>query len=106
MAVPPAPPAPGRPGVPAPAPPPELTPIGGKPSRPAPATTPPPSTPRPVPPVRSRPHRRPAYRSSLTSQGEQPPRTTSLVTLTLVMTVPAIMAAALLRPRSGGRRGR
>ncbi|MEU2854411.1 hypothetical protein ACFZB6_14945 [Streptomyces syringium] len=56
--------------------------------------------------MRSRPHPRPVYRSSLKSQGEQPTRTTSLVTLTLVLTVPAIMAAALLRPRSGGRRGR
>ncbi|WP_370423511.1 hypothetical protein AB8O64_34005 [Streptomyces sp. QH1-20] len=56
--------------------------------------------------MRSRPYPRPAYRGSLKSQGEQATNTTSLVTLTLVLTVPAIMAAALLRPRSGGRRGR
>ncbi|MEV5239593.1 hypothetical protein AB0K89_10850, partial [Streptomyces cinnamoneus] len=31
---------------------------------------------------------------------------TSLVTLTLVLTAPAVLAAALLRPRSGGGRSR
>ncbi|MEU2512003.1 hypothetical protein [Streptomyces syringium] len=56
--------------------------------------------------MRSRPHPRPVYRSSHKSQGSRPIRATSLVTLTLVLTVPAVMAAALLRPRSGGRRGR
>ncbi|GHG48449.1 hypothetical protein GCM10018779_06680 [Streptomyces griseocarneus] len=31
---------------------------------------------------------------------------TSVVTFTLVLTAPAVLAAALLRPRGGGRRGR
>ncbi|WP_260867904.1 hypothetical protein [Streptomyces sp. SAJ15] len=41
---------------------------------------------------------------------KRPERRTSLVTFTLLLTVPAVLAAAILRPRSragsGGRRGR
>ncbi|MEU1309111.1 hypothetical protein ABZ419_09475 [Streptomyces cinnamoneus] len=75
------------------------------PLRPPAAPAPPPShavptTPRPQFP----PH--PVYRNSLKAVSKKPVRHASLVTLTLLLTTPAVLAAALLRPRSLTRRGR
>ncbi|MCA6093850.1 hypothetical protein LE181_17000, partial [Streptomyces sp. SCA3-4] len=95
-------PAPAAP--PAPRPPGPL-PVGTVPLRPPAAPAPPPShtvpsTPRPQFPPR------PAYRSSVKAASKKPVRSTPLVTLTLLLTTPAVLAAALLRPRSSARRGR
>ncbi|MEV5240322.1 hypothetical protein AB0K89_14620 [Streptomyces cinnamoneus] len=71
--------------------------------RPAPAPPPShtvPTTPRPQFPPR------PAYRNSVKAASKKPVRSTPLVTLTLLLTTPAVLAAALLRPRSLARRGR
>ncbi|MEV4440600.1 hypothetical protein AB0K09_16555, partial [Streptomyces sp. NPDC049577] len=57
-------------------------------------------------PARPASPRRPAYRSSLKALSKPQAHGTSLVTFTLVLTAPAILAAALLRPRGGGRGGR
>ncbi|GHG53679.1 hypothetical protein [Streptomyces griseocarneus] len=116
---PPAPPVPPPP-APAPPPPPAVAPVRPAPAavpaalRPAPAAAkppPPPSAPpvvmaEAVPPARVRfaPHR--LHRNYVKSAGKPPVRGTSLVTLTLVLTAPAVLAAALLRPRSGGGGGR
>ncbi|GGY01484.1 hypothetical protein [Streptomyces hiroshimensis] len=48
----------------------------------------------------------PTYRRALPSASEKRLRSLSLVTLTLLLTIPAVLAAALLRPRSGARRNR
>ncbi|MGW1075885.1 hypothetical protein [Streptomyces sp. NPDC002537] len=89
--VPPPPPAPvPRPAPPkkaAPAPPPELPAPPSPPPAPAPVAS-------PTPHVAVRTYHQTAVK---------PPRGgSSLVTLTLVLTAPAVLAAALLRPRGGG----
>ncbi|MGK5546151.1 hypothetical protein ACSNOH_15680, partial [Streptomyces sp. URMC 127] len=69
---------------------------------PAPAPSRPPSTTAPQPPSA----RRPFYRNAIKSISEKKTTGTSLVELTLLLTVPAVLAAALLRPRSASRRSR
>lgn len=118
--APPAPPAP-RP-TPPPPPPPRREPAPEPPAPPRPA----PPTPRPVlhrapqPPPAPAPPPPPAPAAAAAPppeshiaprayhQGVTKPAAggTSLVTLTLVLTAPAVLAAALLRPRSGGGRSR
>ncbi|WP_223268129.1 hypothetical protein, partial [Streptosporangium nondiastaticum] len=74
---------------------------------PAPAPAPRPST-APKPPTRPNPPaaRRPLYRSVIKAVGKKKAGSVSLVELTLLLTVPAVLAAALLRPRSATRRNR
>ncbi|MGK5732211.1 hypothetical protein ACSNOG_21975, partial [Streptomyces sp. URMC 124] len=84
--------------------------VNTPPRPPAPPTppAPPDSLPVPKPPTNlcgSR-NRCPAYHKVLPSASEKQLRGLSLVTLTLLLTTPAVLAAALLRPRSGSRRGR
>ncbi|WP_171171928.1 hypothetical protein [Streptomyces sp. I05A-00742] len=52
-------------------------------------------------------HYRP-YRNTAAGDGKDLARHTSVITFTLMLTTPAVLTAALLRPRSGtgGRRGR
>ncbi|MFF4158603.1 hypothetical protein [Streptomyces sp. NPDC001678] len=77
-------PPPGKePPPPAPAPP----------ARPAPAPTPPPPAPAPTPHI-ARPYHQAVAKPAKNGA--------SLVTLTLVITAPAVLAAALLRPRGSG----
>ncbi|MFJ2768890.1 hypothetical protein [Streptomyces sp. NPDC087300] len=64
-------------------------------------STPPHGPPAPAPPRDPSfpaPHYRPA-------EGPEPPAGRSVVTTTMVVTTPAVLAAALLRPRSGSRSG-
>ncbi|GAA2718905.1 MULTISPECIES: hypothetical protein [Streptomyces] len=73
-----------------------------------PGTTPssPPSSPPSRPGLPGR-HRFPAYHHAVLSAGGQQHHGTSLVTFTLILTAPAVLSAALLRPRgSNSRRGR
>ncbi|WP_425428240.1 hypothetical protein, partial [Streptomyces roseoverticillatus] len=62
----------------------------------------------PKPPTRPNPPeaRRPLYRNAIKSIGKKKTGSVSLVELTLLLTVPAVLAAALLRPRSATRRNR
>ncbi|MGW1199480.1 hypothetical protein ACWD4B_27120 [Streptomyces sp. NPDC002536] len=98
-------PSPGPvPARPAPPPPPP-SPLAARsaPAEPAAAPEPDPPqdpSPSPKPPTQSARHVA-AYRQSVAAppaQGESSP-----VTLMLVLTAPAVLAAAVLRPRSGGR---
>ncbi|MEU1373777.1 hypothetical protein ABZ442_08945 [Streptomyces triculaminicus] len=66
---------------------------------PSPSPTPPRAS---SPPVRVRALPR-TYRQSVS---EPAVRGTSVVTFTLMLTAPAVLTAALLRPRGSGRRGR
>ncbi|MEU1309404.1 hypothetical protein ABZ419_10985 [Streptomyces cinnamoneus] len=123
LCPPPPPPAPAPP-PPAPAPRqpprPEPVPVAPAPSRPAPpvpvaaprrSPQPPPAPvpsppPSPAPAARHSPasHIAPrAYRQSVARPAQAG---SSLVMLTLVLTAPAVLAAAMLRPRSGGGRSR
>ncbi|WP_164737694.1 hypothetical protein [Streptomyces luteoverticillatus] len=112
---------PGRPGLPGlPAPPgaaapgaraPGVVPVGDTPPRAAPAPPPPAPAPRaPAPPPRPRP--RPGYPQGSAHHGvlkalnKKRVHGIPLVTLTLLITAPAVLAAALLRPRSAGARRR
>lgn len=99
---PPPPPAPSPPPPPPPPPPPEPEP------EPAPPPPPPPPAPRPSPshspspspsarPPSPAPVALPSYRRPVR---KAPERHTSLVTLTLMITAPAVFAVAVLRPRS------
>lgn len=106
---PPPPPPPPKPAPPPPPPPPAPAPVA--PAPPPPPPPPPPSpapkpapkpkpSPKPTPSVRPSPSVHvalPAYRRPVR---KTPERHTSLVTLTLVITAPAVFAVAVLRPRS------
>ncbi|MEU7107452.1 hypothetical protein ABZ951_20680 [Streptomyces sp. NPDC046215] len=59
-----------------------------------------------MPPTRPGSPPRPLYRSSVKSATRPSDQHTSQVTRALLVTVPAVLAAALLRPRSGSRRNR
>ncbi|MGK5638467.1 hypothetical protein ACSNOK_09160, partial [Streptomyces sp. URMC 126] len=87
---------------PAPAAPPSL-PTPSSPASPPPAESHPPA---PIPPVHTPvpPHH--IYRKAVTMQGNPLTPHTSVITLTLLLTTPAVLTAALLRPRSGSRRNR
>ncbi|MFF4160060.1 hypothetical protein [Streptomyces sp. NPDC001678] len=82
-------------------------PVDNAPPRPAPA--PPPPAPAPRAPA---PRPRPGYPQGsvhhgvLKALGKKAVHGFPLVTLTLLITAPAVLAAALLRPRSGGARRR
>lgn len=98
-------PAPAPPPPPAPAPPPRPAPVlarGG--------AVPPPPVARPAPPPPPSPAPRPgpariAPRAYHRADARTPDGGTSMVTLMLLLTAPAVLAAALLRPRGGsGRR--
>ncbi|MBB5118794.1 hypothetical protein GO002_05760 [Streptomyces eurocidicus] len=97
-------PAPVPPGRPAPVPPPPPRPLvarGGD------VTTPPAPAPDPAPTPASTPSSHIAPRAYHQSVSKSPESGVSLVTFTLVLTAPAVLSAALLRPRGGGggRRG-
>ncbi|MEU3353742.1 hypothetical protein [Streptomyces sp. NPDC037389] len=64
------------------------------PARPEPAPTPPPPAPAPTPHIARRPYHQAVAKPAQNGA--------SLVTLTLVITAPAVLAAALLRPRGSG----
>ncbi|MEV4867889.1 hypothetical protein [Streptomyces syringium] len=99
-------PAPAPPAPPAPAPPPRPVPVlarGGEvPTPPSPVARPaPPPPPSPAP--RPKPARI-APRAYHRADARTPDGGPSMVTLMLLLTAPAVLAAALLRPRGGGRR--
>ncbi|MHA7962258.1 hypothetical protein ACX9I7_31475, partial [Streptomyces sp. L500] len=90
---------------------PGVVPVGDTPPRAAPAAPPPAPTPRaPAPPPRPRP--RPGYPQGsvhhdvLKALNKKRVHGIPLVTLTLLVTAPAVLAAALLRPRSAYARRR
>ncbi|MGW2601917.1 hypothetical protein [Streptomyces klenkii] len=62
----------------------------------------------PKPPARPQApaNRRPVYRNAIKAIAQKKVGSVSLVELTLLLTVPAVLAAALLRPRSASRRNR
>ncbi|MEU7136342.1 hypothetical protein [Streptomyces sp. NPDC046261] len=97
-------PAPKPPAPPEPAPPAPRPVLHRAPQPPPRPTPPPPPAPAPAAvPLPKAPIAPRAYHQSVTKPAEGG---TSLVTLTLVLTAPAVLAAALLRPRSGGGRSR
>lgn len=99
-------PVPAPPAPPAPAPPPRPVPVlvrGG----PVPAPPPPVARSAPPPPPSPAPRPEPARiapRAYHRADARTPDGGTSMVTLMLLLTAPAVLAAALLRPRGGGRR--
>lgn len=98
----PAPVPPGRP-APAPVPPPPPRPVvarGGD------VTTPPVPAPDPTPTPVITPSSHIAPRAYHPSVSKSPEGGTSLVTFALLLTAPAVLSAALLRPRGGGGGGR
>ncbi|MFI9203267.1 hypothetical protein [Streptomyces sp. NPDC053048] len=108
--VPPAPVAPPPPVRlrPAPAPPPAPEPVRVRVREEAvpPSDAPSPPAAKEAAPPRRQPPALRVHRGYAKGLRKQPPRGASLVTLTLVITAPAVLAAALLRPRSGGGGGR
>ncbi|MBO0654134.1 hypothetical protein J1792_15545 [Streptomyces triculaminicus] len=106
----PAPPQPPPPRVtpvrPAPAPVPAAPEAAALVAEPPPPPSAPPVAAKVVSPARVRlaPHR--VRRHYVAALGKPPVRGTSMVTLTLMITAPAVLAAAMLRPRSGGGGGR
>ncbi|MCX4831588.1 hypothetical protein OG785_36815 [Streptomyces sp. NBC_00006] len=100
---PPPPPPPPTPPPPPPPPPPTPTPTPTPPPPPPPAPEPPPKPqPKPTPthtkpPPSPKPVHYPAYRP--TAHRAPPRGGPSLVTLTLLITAPAVLAVAALRPR-------
>lgn len=115
---PPPPPPPPQPPPPAPAPPPRPEPPAPEPPPPPPPTPPPPARPTPpeptpTPPAQPSPKPKPtpsapakvtpkpvSYPSYRVTTRKAPPRSgPSLVSLTLLVTAPAVLAVAALRPR-------
>lgn len=99
---PPAPAPPPRAEPPAPEPPPPPPPPARQaPAEPTPPPPPPPPPPKPSPTVRPKPEPTPvSYPSYRTAPRKTPPRSgPSLVSLTLLVTAPAVLAVAALRPR-------
>ncbi|MEV8479186.1 hypothetical protein [Streptomyces sp. NPDC051173] len=98
--------------MPAPAPPAQLPPGAAPVVQAPPRVSPPsapsaPSTSAPKPPTRppGAGPRHPSYHNAAPSTGKKVLRATSVVTLTMLLVTPAVLAAALLRPRSRTRRG-
>ncbi|WP_343242168.1 hypothetical protein [Streptomyces sp. SID9727] len=105
---PPPPPPPPKPAPPPPPPPPPPPAPEPEPAPPPPPPPPPPPAPKPAPKPKPSPSPSvrpspsvhvalPAYRRPVR---KTPQRHTSLVTLTLMITAPAVFAVAVLRPRS------